>query len=73
MKQKPFDSFDIDVVDLGTIWSFRPVSDEGKQWIKENVFSEPWQWLGSVLGVDRRMALELYDIMCQEGLSVRLN
>jgi len=47
------------IADHGSIVTIAPVSAAARDWIDENVASEPWQWLGGALCVDRRCADDL--------------
>ncbi len=42
------------IADHGSIISIVPITEAALKWIDENVVSEPWQWLGGALCVDRR-------------------
>ena len=55
---------DFQIADHGSIISIKPVSEAAKQWVDENVVSEPWQWLGGALCVDVRCARQL---VCEIG------
>ena len=63
-------STDIRIRDQGTLIGFEPVSDEAIEWINDNVFSEPWQWLGPTLWVEHRLAQELAIVLVAAGLNV---
>lgn len=58
----------LSILDRGSLVGFYPHSDEAKQWIADNVASESWQWMGSVLWVDHRPAQDLINALQQEGL-----
>ena len=36
-----------------------PLTAKAREWVKENVYAEPWQWLGDTLCVDHRYADDL--------------
>lgn len=60
---------DVKVENLGTIWTFEPLSEEAKVVFAEKVQSDPWQWMGPRLAVDHRMAHALADALeANEGL-----
>ncbi len=59
---------DVLVENQGTIWVFRPLSDEAQEWIDEHVQSEPWQWFGGGLVVDHRYGPPLAEGMQEAGL-----
>lgn len=62
---------DISISDHGSIWLFRPISEEAKAFFDENVASEPWQWLGGALGVEARYAGGLaFDLVNEHGFEV---
>jgi hypothetical protein len=61
---------DLWVRDEGTVVAFRPVTETGRKWIDENIISEPWQWLGNTLAVDRRYADPIIQSASFEGLKV---
>jgi hypothetical protein len=58
----------VDIIDQGTLVGFNPRTEEAKQWFADNVTSEGWQWMGSTLWVDHRMAGPLIDGLAREGL-----
>jgi hypothetical protein len=58
----------VDIIDQGTLVGFSPRTEEAKQWFADNVASEGWQWMGSTLWVDHRMAGPLIDGLAGEGL-----
>jgi hypothetical protein len=49
------------IADHGSIVTIAPISDAAKEWLDENVVSEPWQWLGGALCVGHRCAGDLID------------
>ena len=61
---------DIEITDCGSIVQLRPATPAGVEWIGANVESEPWQWMGPCLCVDRRMAGDLIDGIVDAGLTV---
>ena len=62
---------DVEVNDAGTIIQLIPHTDEGRAWINENTESEPYQWLGPALCVERRYAENIVYGMIDAGLVVR--
>lgn len=63
---------DFQIADHGSIISIKPVSEAARQWVDENVVSEPWQWLDSALCVDVRCARHLVDEIAAEGFGISL-
>jgi hypothetical protein len=61
---------DVEYSDEGTVVTFQPLTERGKDWIEENVTSEGWQWLGARLCVDPRYAQSLVDGMADAGLAI---
>ena len=41
-----------------------------RDWIDENVASEPWQWLGGALCVDHRYAGDLIEAIADDGFDL---
>lgn len=65
------DDIDDVLVDThGSVWTFEAISEAAKQWFKENVQSESWQWLGDKLGVDHRYASSLLEGIRAAGFSI---
>jgi len=60
---------DVDVRADGAIVLFTPVSDEAREWMRQNLQTEPWQWLGQSLAVERRYALPIVEGMQNAGLT----
>jgi hypothetical protein len=63
---------DFYVRDEGSIVMFFPVSARCREWIDENVGAETWQWMGNkvALCVDHSLATNLYQGMCESGMSI---
>ena len=59
------------IADHGSIISIMPMTQAAK-WIDENVVSEPWQWLGGALCVDRRYARDLTDEITAAGFDLAI-
>jgi hypothetical protein len=45
---------DLQIADQGSIFLIRPLNQAAGQWLDENVFSEPWQWVQGALCVETR-------------------
>lgn len=54
----------------GSVVGFKPLTETAQTWIAEHVQSEPWQWMGNTLWVDRRYARDLMFGMMEAGLEV---
>ena len=63
---------DVNVENHGSIVTFSPLNDSAKDWIKENVKTEPWQFLGKKLAVEPRYVQNLIDGMENDGLFVKV-
>ena len=61
---------DVLVDNQGNVFGFTPVTPAGREWIKANVASEPWQWMGETLNVEHRYAGDLVAGMQEAGLNV---
>jgi hypothetical protein len=57
---------------ITSIISIKPVSEAARQWVDENVVSEPWQWFGGALWVDVRCARHLVDEIADQGFEISL-
>ena len=64
---------DLRVLDQGTVVLFTPVSERGREWLEANCATESWQWLGSSLGIDHRMAGPVIEGAINDGLEVALS
>src|SRR5580704_12047039 len=53
------DMSDFQIADHGTIISIQPLNKAARQWLAENVVSEPWQWVQGALCVEARFARDL--------------
>ncbi len=60
------------IADHGSIISIVPNTEAALKWIDENVVSEPWQWLGGALCVDRRYARDLTDEIAAAGFDLAI-
>jgi hypothetical protein len=47
------------ISDQGSIFLIRPLTEAARQWLDENVVSEPWQWVRGALCVETRFARDL--------------
>ncbi|MBV9587700.1 MAG: hypothetical protein JO213_22710 [Alphaproteobacteria bacterium] len=61
---------DFQIADHGTIICVRPLNDAARQWLDENVVSEPWQWVEGALCVETRMARDLIQEVEAAGFTV---
>lgn len=61
---------DVQIIDQGTVIGFMPLTEVAQDWFEHNVQSEDWQWLGSTLWVDQRVARDLLDGIVNVPLSV---
>ena len=61
---------DVMVENHGTVFLFAPLSDAAKEWVRENVVLEPYQWLGPAFSVEHRYARDLAAGMQSDGLVV---
>ena len=55
---------------FGSIVGITPMTPIAREWIDENCQTEPWQWLGGTLNVDRRYADDLVEGMAEAGLTI---
>jgi len=53
-----------------SVFVFTPMTARAKQWFETNIESEPWQWMGASLVVDRRFAWGLGQGLKDAGLVV---
>lgn len=53
---------------MQTVFGLEPITEEAKQWIKDNVETEPYQWLGNVLVVEHRYIADIVAGMIEDGL-----
>lgn len=62
---------DVQINDQGTVVAFIFTSINAKEWAKENLQTESWQWLGdSTLAVDHRFANDIISLLQEEGFVV---
>ena len=47
---------DFSISDHGTVISIRPRNEAARQWLDENVTSEPWQWVQGALCVEAALS-----------------
>ena len=64
------DMSDFQITDQGSIFLIRPLNEAARQWLDENVVSEPWQWVQGALCVEARFARALIVEIEQAGLTV---
>ena len=51
------------------MYLIEPKTEQAKEWINDNVYSEPWQWLGQNLAVDHHFIDDLVQGMLESGLT----
>jgi hypothetical protein len=61
---------DFQITDQGTIFLIRPLNEAARQWLDENVVSEPWQWVQGALCVDARFARDLLNEIDEAGFGI---
>ena len=54
------------IADHGTIVTFTPLDDGARDWLRDNVQAESWQWQGETLAVDHRYAPPIRDAIAGE-------
>ena len=64
---------DFQIADRGSIISIRPLNEAARQWLDENVVSEPWQWVQGALCVEARFARDLIIEIEEAGFEIALN
>jgi hypothetical protein len=60
----------VSIRDEGTVIMVTPMDEDATAWIDERCETEPWQWSGPALVVDRRAALTIVDGFLGDGGSV---
>lgn len=58
---------DFEIIPDGTVWLFRPLNDDARKFARERIQIEDWQWLGTGFAVEHRYAIELRQILIDEG------
>ena len=61
---------DFQITDQGTIILIRPLNEAARQWLDENVVTEPWQWVNDALCVEARFARDLIIEIEQTGFEI---
>lgn len=61
---------DFTITDQGSIFLIRPLNASARQWLDENVVSEPWQWVQGALCVETRFARDLVREIAEAGFEV---
>lgn len=61
---------DLRIRNHGTVVTLEPVSERGRSWMDDNLVTEPWQWLGSTLGIEHRLAPSVVQSAICDGLEV---
>lgn len=64
------DATDVTVYIEGNLMVFTCLTPAAKDWTRDNVSLEPWQWLGNGYAVDQHYANDLADGMREGGLTV---
>ena len=61
---------DFRITDQGSIILIRPLNEAARQWLDENVISEPWQRVDDALCAEARFARDLIIEIEQAGFVV---
>lgn len=61
---------DVRFHDEGSITMVEPITETAKEWVRENVPLESWQWLGNRFACEPRMVTNLMNGMAEGGLRV---
>jgi len=61
---------DFEINDQGTLVLFRACTAAAKEWFRENVHAEPYQFFGSACAVDHRCARNLVNGIEAEGFVI---
>jgi len=64
------DMSDFQITDQGSIFLIRPLNEAARQWLDENVVSEPWQWVQGALCVEARFARDLIIEIEEAGFEI---
>ena len=64
------DMSDFQIADQGSIFLIRPLNEAARQWLQENVVSEPWQWVQGALCVEARFARDLIIEIEEAGFEI---
>ncbi len=63
-------TLDVRFRDEGSIVMVEPLTEAAKEWVRENVPLESWQWLGSRFCCEPRMVKNLMNGMVEGGLNI---
>jgi hypothetical protein len=61
---------DFTISDQGSIFLIRPLNAGARQWLDQNVVSEPWQWVQGTLCVETRFARDLLREIEEAGFEI---
>jgi len=53
-----------------TVWSFEPCTERAKEFVREYLEIDDWQWLGKSFAVDHRPARDLAEQLGAEGFII---
>ena len=70
MAKKKASQIDVAVSNEGSLFLFTPLTPEAKQWVKDNVPLESWQWYGDGFAVEPRYSMTLVKGIQAAGLVV---
>ena len=67
-------SFDFEIKNCSSIVLFNLLTAGARDWVAENVSTEPWQWMGtSTLSIEHRYATQLASTMVEEGFNLKFD
>jgi len=61
---------DFQIADQGSIFLIQPLTEMARQWLDENVVSEPWLWVEGALCVETRFARDLIIEIEEAGFEI---
>lgn len=60
---------DFELTDHGSVSLLRPITDEAREWIDENIGDDA-QWLGRGLAIEHRYVGDIVEGILNDGLTV---
>ncbi len=59
---------DIRIEFHGTVHQYIPETERGLEWLRSQLHTESWQWLGNTVVIDRRASEHLMELIATNDL-----
>lgn len=66
------DTNDFEIADHGSIMTFKPLTDDAREWVETNLVGDDVQWFGGAVVVEPRYAGDIINGIAADGLTTNI-